>query len=45
MEIKKIKFFEEIKDVTNDNIDVGVENERGYTYIVTVCTPLALILQ
>jgi len=43
MKIKKIRFFEEIKDVTNDNIDVGVENERGYTYIVTVGTPQDLL--
>ena len=43
MKIKKIRFFEEIKDVTNDNIDVGVENETGYTYIVTVCTPQNLL--
>ena len=43
MKIKKIRFFEEIKDVTNDNIDVGVENETGYTYIVTVGTPQDLL--
>lgn len=43
MKIKRIKFFEEIKDINNDNIDVGVENERGYTYIVTVCTPQNLL--
>lgn len=43
MKIKKITFFEEIKDVTNDNIDVGVENETGYTYLVTVGTPQYLL--
>ena len=43
MKIKKIRFFEKIKDTTNDNIDVGVENEMGYTYIVTVCTPQDLM--
>ena len=43
MKIKKIKIFEEIKDVNNDNIDVGVVNEMGYTYIVTVGTPQDLL--
>lgn len=43
MKIKKIRFFEEIKDVTNDNIDIGVETETGYTYIVTVGTPSDLL--
>ena len=43
MKIKKIRFYDEIKDVTNDNIDVGVENETGYTYVVTVCTPQHLL--
>jgi hypothetical protein len=43
MKIKKIRIFEEIRDVTNDRIDVGVEDETGYTYVVTVCTPKDLL--
>jgi len=31
MKIKRIEFAEEITDVNNDNIDVFVENEDGYT--------------
>jgi hypothetical protein len=43
MQIKRIEFLEEIKDVNNDNIDVLVENETGYNYIVTVGTPQDLL--
>jgi hypothetical protein len=34
MKIKRIEFMEEITDVDNDNIDVLVENENGYKYIL-----------
>ena len=43
MQIKRIEFLEEIRDVNNDNIDVLVENETGYNYIVTVGTPQDLL--
>jgi len=43
MKIKRIKFMEEIRDVNNDNIDILVENEDGYTYIVGVGTPQDLL--
>ena len=39
MKIKRIEFMEEITDLYNDNIDVLVENEDGYNYIVGVGTP------
>ena len=39
MEIEKIYFIEEIKDVNNDNIEVFVENEDGYTYVISAATP------
>ena len=43
MKIKRIEFMDEIKDVDNDNIDVLVEKEDGYEYIVTVGTPQDLL--
>ena len=43
MKIKRIKFMEEIMDVDNDNIDVLVENEDGYKYIIGVGTPQDLL--
>jgi hypothetical protein len=43
MEITRIEFAEDIRDVDNDNIDVFVENEDGYTYTVTVGTPQDLL--
>lgn len=43
MEIKKIEFMEEIRDVDNDNIDVLVED--GYKYIISVGTPQNLLEQ
>jgi len=43
MKIKRIEFAEEIRDVNNDNIDVFVENEDGYTYTVSVGTPQDLL--
>jgi hypothetical protein len=43
MEIKRIKFMEDVRDVNNDNIDVLVEKEDGSNYIVTVGTPQDLL--
>jgi hypothetical protein len=43
MKIKRIEFMEEITDVHNDNIDVLVENEDGYNYIISVGTPQDLL--
>lgn len=43
MKIKRIEFMEEITDVDNDNIDVLVENENGYKYIIGVGTPQDLL--
>ena len=43
MKIKRIEFAEEITDVNNDNIDVFVENEDGYTYTIGVGTPQDLL--
>jgi division protein CdvB (Snf7/Vps24/ESCRT-III family) len=43
MKIKRIEFMEEITDVYNDNIDVLVENEDGYNYIISVGTPQNLL--
>jgi len=35
--------MEEIRDENNDNVDVCVENEDGYNYIVIVRTPRDLL--
>lgn len=43
MKIKRIEFMEEVKDVNNDNIDVLVETEEGFEYIITVGTPQDLL--
>lgn len=43
MKIKKIEFMEEITYVYNDHIDVLVENEDGYKYIIDVGTPQDLL--
>jgi len=43
MKIKRIEFMEEITDVHNDNIDVLIENEEGYNYIISVGTPQDLL--
>ena len=43
MLIKTITFIDEIKDVFNDNIDVGVEFEDGYSYTIVVGTPADLL--
>lgn len=43
MKIKRIEFMGEITDVPNDNIDVLVENEDDYNYIINVGTPQDLL--
>lgn len=43
MKIKRIEFMEEITDIHNDSIDVLVENEDGYNYIIDVGTPQDLL--
>ena len=39
MKIKRIEFLEDVKDASNDNIDVLVEKVDGSSFIVTVGTP------
>jgi len=43
MLIKTIIFINEVKDVFNDNIDVGVDFEDGYSYTIVVGTPADLL--
>ena len=38
MRIKRIEFMHEITDVENGNVDVVVEDENGYTYVIVVGT-------
>lgn len=38
MKITQIEFIDEIRNVYNDNIDVVVENEEGFRYVITVAT-------
>ena len=38
MKIKRIEFMGEIRDIHNDNVDVLVETEDGYNYIIVVVT-------
>lgn len=45
MEIKSVKFPEEIRDIYCDTIDVFVESETGYVYTVVVGTPQDLIAE
>lgn len=42
MKIKTIKIIEEIRDLELDSIDILVESESGYTYLVVVTTPAYL---
>ena len=39
MKIKRIEFLEDVKDASNNNIDVLVEKVDGSSFIVTVGTP------
>jgi len=43
MSIKKICFIDEIKDVYNDSVDVGVVFEDDYAYTILVSLPRDLI--
>ena len=43
MQIKKIRFIDEVKNQLNDNVDVGIEFEDGYSYTIIVRTPQDLI--
>lgn len=45
MKIKRIEFAHEITDPHMDNLDVFVENEDGYTYMLVVSTPGDLVDQ
>lgn len=39
MRIKRIEFLHEITDIENENVDVGVEDENGNSYVIVVSTP------
>lgn len=39
MKIKSIRFAHEIENLDMDNVDVLVEFESGYTYVIVVTTP------
>nr|YP_010472267.1 hypothetical protein NDC64_pgp076 [Navicula tsukamotoi]UVG41732.1 hypothetical protein [Navicula tsukamotoi]UVG41876.1 hypothetical protein [Navicula tsukamotoi] len=43
MQIKKIEFLDEVDDVNNDNIDVGVVFEDNHSYTILVRTPQNLL--
>lgn len=43
MKIKRIDFMEDVRNVSNDNIDVLVEKKDSSNYIVTVGTPQDLL--
>lgn len=43
MKVKEIRFIDKIKDIYNDNVDVAIEMEDGYTYILTAATPQDLL--
>ena len=38
MRIKKIRFIDEVRDESNDSIDVGVVFEDGHSYTIVVRT-------
>lgn len=42
MKIKSIEIIEEIRDLELDSLDILVESESGYTYVVVVTTPVYL---
>lgn len=42
MKIKNIEFADEIKDLILDDVDVLVESDSGYTYVIAVTTPAFL---
>ena len=43
MQIKEIRFLDEVKDVNNDNIDVGVVFKDNHSYTVIIRTPQNLL--
>lgn len=43
MKIKEIQFIDEVKDVDNDNIDVGVVFKDNHAYTIIVRTPQNLL--
>jgi len=43
MQIKEIQFLDEVKDVNNDNIDVGVVFKDNHSYTIIVRTPQNLL--
>jgi len=43
MKIKRIEFLEDVRDVSNDNIDVLIEKSNGSSFIVIVGTPQNLL--
>ena len=45
MKIKRIQNLNEIVNIDNDNVDVVVEIDNGFTFIVTIGTPQDLIEQ
>lgn len=44
MEIKEIEFIHEVKDLTNDSIDVGVVFQDDHCYTIVVCIPENLLI-
>jgi hypothetical protein len=45
MRIKNIQILDEIIDIENDSIDVCVDSEDGYTFIVSLCTTKNILQQ
>ena len=43
MQIKEIQFLDEVKDVKNYNIDVGIVFKDNYSYTIIVRTPQNLL--
>jgi hypothetical protein len=43
MQIKEAQFPNKVKEVNNDNIDVGVVFKDNYSYIIIVRTPQSLL--
>ena len=43
MLVKSIRFAHEITDINNENVDVIVEFENGYNYVIVVGTPGDLV--
>ena len=43
MLIRNIRILDEITDIENDSIDVGVDSEDGYTFVVSIATTKYLL--